>query len=69
MELSLVQGKLHDTEFLFRSTLGTMTRPCLTLCSGDAFSDSTFGEGWKLALIFPFSLLPLARPISLPGSL
>lgn len=42
-----------------------MTSPCLTPCSGDAFSDSTFGERWELALIFsfsPFSLLPLRSP-------
>lgn len=42
-----------------------MTSPCLTPCSGDAFSDSTFGEGWELALIFafsPFSPLPLRSP-------
>ena len=49
-----------------------MTSPCLTPCPGDAFSDSTSGERWKLALtcfFSPFSLLPPPLTLARPGSL
>lgn len=49
-----------------------MTRPCLTPCSADGFSDSTFRAEVGTCPYFFFSssnLLPPLFTISLPGSL